>query len=106
VLLRRVKPEGSLYRIRSLNSWERLIDQQISPGDPEGPEYPSQVYDFLHLEGSPWSIIRRSGRGDYGIGRVPSLDEDITYARGLQNKRMTEEHRLRLEADHRRLMDM
>jgi hypothetical protein len=104
VMLRRVKPEASLYRFRSLDSWERLINQQISPDDPEGPNYENQTYDFFHRPDSPWAILHRpSRRDDYGIGRVPTLDQDIEFARGLQSKRMAEENRLRLEADRKRM---
>jgi hypothetical protein len=102
VMLRRVKPEGSLYRFRSINRWEGLINRQASPDDPEGPDYEHQTYDFFHLQDSPWSILRRpTEKNDYGIGRVATLEEDIEYPRGRQSKRMVEENRLRLDADQK-----
>jgi hypothetical protein len=92
VMLRRVNPETRLYRFRSLSGWERLIDQQISPNDAEGPHY--EIYDFFHATDSPWKILRRT-KGDYGIGCIVTLDQDIEYARGRQSKRVAEENRLR-----------
>jgi hypothetical protein len=105
VMLRRVKSEGSLFRFRSIRSWERLINQQISPADPEGADFDDQTYNFLHATDCLWSILRRSGKYDYGIGRVATLHQDIEYVRAMQSKRMTEEYLLRLEADHKRELE-
>jgi hypothetical protein len=103
VMLRRVKPEASLYRFRSLNSWERLIDQQVSAADPEGPDFTNMTYDFFQATDNPWSVLRRERLGKYacGIGRIATLDQDIFYARGLQKKRLDDEQRLRLAADRK-----
>jgi hypothetical protein len=104
VMLRRVKPEGSLYRFRTLNDWERLINRQASPDEPERPDYEHQTYDFFHLQDNPWSILRRpTEKNDYGIGRAATLEGDIEYARGRQSKRMAEENLFRLDADGKRM---
>ena len=89
---------GGLRTWRVPKNLKKIVEWQVRPGEPKPEHLDSAVEQFIWAaekgrgSGNPWSVTQRTAWKfnhpviEYAIVKVPTLDEDFTFAHRLKHE--------------------